>query len=551
MISATAPMFPAAPSSDADLVQKCLTTGAGAFSEIVARYQTLVCSVTYNATGSLGRSEDLAQEVFLTAWKELRQLREPEKLRPWLCGIARRLTANTRRREGREPACSAEELEDRHQATGPGPVEQTISREEEGILWRSLEQIPEAYREPLILFYREGQSVECVAAALELTEDTARQRLSRGRKLLQEQVALFVEGALRQSTPGRAFTLGVIAALPLMTVSATAATIGSAVAKSGAVTTGASFLGVLSVLLGPVVGCVGAWIGIKASLDNAQSERERTLIRRQVGQMIALVLGSLAILLTAICFQERIWKNETTAGIILNAALPILYAATLITVALRFQRARNRLLAEEGPGRDVRADARRAEVWKTFEYKSPWKLLGLPLLHIRTGRTRGEKQVPAVGWIAIGDLSIGVLLSIGGIAFGGISIGGCAVGLLSTGGAALGALAFGGMAIGLWAATGGTAMGYLAHGGGALAWHAATGGTAIAHDFALGGVAHAAHANDAFAREAIAAIPFFDHAEALLRQPLWFCVIWLPLTLILWQAMRARKALQRQSAQRD
>ena len=121
-------------------------------------------------------------------------------------------------------------------------MEQTISREEEAILWRSLEQIPETYREPLILFYREGQSVERVASELELTEDAAKQRLSRGRKLLQEQVALFVEGALRQTTPGRAFTLGVIAALPLMTASASAATIGTAAAKSGAGASGASVL---------------------------------------------------------------------------------------------------------------------------------------------------------------------------------------------------------------------------------------------------------------------------------------------------------------------
>src|SRR5688572_9249835 len=109
--------------SDSDLVQRSLTGGTPAFSEIVARYQTLVCSLAYNATGSLRQSEDLAQDVFLTAWKELRQLREPAKLRPWLCGIARRLSANTRRREGREPVCVAEELEDEHHAVGPGPAE--------------------------------------------------------------------------------------------------------------------------------------------------------------------------------------------------------------------------------------------------------------------------------------------------------------------------------------------------------------------------------------------------------------------------------------------
>jgi RNA polymerase sigma factor (sigma-70 family) len=52
-----------------------------------------------------------------------------------------------------------------------------------GILLRALERIPETYRVPLVLFYREHQSVEAVAQNLELTEETVRQRLSRGRKL--------------------------------------------------------------------------------------------------------------------------------------------------------------------------------------------------------------------------------------------------------------------------------------------------------------------------------------------------------------------------------
>ena len=94
------------------------------------------------------------------------------------------------------------------------PSEQTISREEEAILWRSLERIPELYREPLILFYREHQSIEHVAAALELSEDAVKQRLSRGRKLLQEEVQAFVENTLSRTAPGQAFAGAVLAALP-------------------------------------------------------------------------------------------------------------------------------------------------------------------------------------------------------------------------------------------------------------------------------------------------------------------------------------------------
>ncbi|HSI11310.1 MAG TPA: sigma-70 family RNA polymerase sigma factor [Chthoniobacter sp.] len=338
---------------DALLVQRSLTDGSSAFSEIVTRYQALICSVTYNATGSLSRSEDLAQEVFVTAWKELRQLREPEKLRPWLCGIARRLTANTRRREDREPICSAEELADDHHASLPGPVEEAISREEEAILWRSLERVPETYREPLILFYREGQSVERVAAALELTEDTARQRLSRGRKLLQDQVALFVEGALRMSTPGRAFTLGVLAALPLMKTTATAATLATAAAKTGAAGAGIGLLGFLGILIGPVAGCAGAWFGVRASLHAAESEPERKLIRRQATSLVALVIGFLVLMGFAMPFEFRIWQERTGLAVALGAVLPALYVIVLMVMIFRFRSAHLRIRTQQAVHRSV------------------------------------------------------------------------------------------------------------------------------------------------------------------------------------------------------
>lgn len=540
-----APMSAAAATSpdDAVLVQRSLADGPSAFSEIVVRYQALVCSLTYSATGSLSRSEDLAQEVFVTAWKELRQLREPEKLRPWLCGIARRLTANTRRREGREPVCAAEELADEHHATAPGPVEETISREEEAILWRSLERIPENYREPLILFYREGQSVERVAAALELTEDTAKQRLSRGRKLLQEQVALFVEGALRMSTPGRAFTLGVLATLPLMKTTATAATIGVAAAKAGTSAANLGWLALLGILIGPLAGFFGAWFGVRANLESAESEPERQLIRRQAASLIALVIGFLLLMGFAMPFEFRIWQEHTGIAIVLGALLPALYVIVLMVMIFRFRQRHLRLRAEQAH-RSPAAAARASEAWRTFEYISPWKFLGLPLLHIRSGRPYGAKLQPAIGWIAIGDVAIGVLLSVGGFAVGGIAIGGFSAGLVAMGGVALGGGAFAGIALGLYAATGGLAIGYLAHGACALGWHAAEGGMAAARDFALGNSAWAAHANDAAAQEADRSIAFFSFANWLIRHPLAFGIVWCPVFLVIWQAQRARRILR-------
>ena len=90
--------------SDAELVSKTLAGDRDAFGRIVTRYQTLICSLAYSAMGNLGESEDLSQETFITAWKNMGKLAEPEKLRSWLCGIARNLIHDTFRRQGREPA---------------------------------------------------------------------------------------------------------------------------------------------------------------------------------------------------------------------------------------------------------------------------------------------------------------------------------------------------------------------------------------------------------------------------------------------------------------
>ncbi len=240
----------AAALNDAQLVSGCLSGNRDAFAQIVARYQSLICSLAYSATGSLTQSEDLAQETFLAAWAHLADLREPQKLRPWLCGIARNLVHNALRRQVREPAHTAQSLEIAPESPSlePSPPEQAISREEQAILWRSLDRIPEIYREPLVLFYREHQSAALVAEALDLTEDAVHQRLSRGRKLLHEQVLAFVEGALERTKPDKAFTLGVVAALPLVLTTAKAAT--SAVAiKGGSTVKAASSLALLGAVL--------------------------------------------------------------------------------------------------------------------------------------------------------------------------------------------------------------------------------------------------------------------------------------------------------------
>ncbi|MDR3402013.1 MAG: sigma-70 family RNA polymerase sigma factor [Chthoniobacter sp.] len=534
--------------SDAELVQNCLTTGTDAFSEIVTRYQSLICALTYNATGNLARSEDLAQDVFLIAWKELRQLREPAKLRSWLCGIARRLTAKTLHRETREPACAAEILIDEHHAPEAGPADQAISREEEAILWRTIEQIPETYREPLILFYREGQSPQDIAAALDLTEDAARQRLSRGRKMLHEQVAQFVETMLRQTTPGRAFTLAIMLSLPALHEAA-AASVGTSAAKGAAAAKGLTLAGIHIILVGPILGLLTAWHGVRVGFETARSERERQFLRRQTPIVILFVLLLVGGVFEFEAGANSLWDSHPLATMLLRVAWDICLPAGILALAYWGERCIVRIRAEEAPHTDPVQSMRQDFACQTFEYKSPWSFLSLPLLHIRSGRQIGKATRPAIGWIAIGDIAYGALFAAGGYAVGTISVGAFSCGVLSIGIISAGVLALGGLSsFGLWGAIGSNSVGYFAQGANALAWHAAIGIRAVAHDFAVGIHAYAPNANDLAARTVVANLTFFKFSRFLGFHHLWWQVVWLPVLFYFWQLLRVRRALRQSPA---
>ncbi len=200
--------------TDAELVVDAIGGDHEAFAVIVARYQTLVCSLTYSATGCPRKSEEVAHDVFVTAWKDLRKLRRPERLKSWLCGIARNQVRNFIRGQVQARKCFEPVSDDgRELCPEPTPGERVCDAEDEAIVWRALQALPERYREPMVLFYREQESIENVARALDLSNEAVRQRLSRGRRKLQDSVLSVIGGTLRRSAPTTAFTIGVLSVL--------------------------------------------------------------------------------------------------------------------------------------------------------------------------------------------------------------------------------------------------------------------------------------------------------------------------------------------------
>ena len=278
--------------SDQTLIKKFQTGDRDAFTELVSRYQNYICSIAYSWTGDMGRSEDLAQQTFLTAWEKLDQLSEPSKLLPWLRGIVKNLSRNEHRKRATDHAIRNQLQSKGVQFEDRTPLMRCISREQSDTLWTILEQIPDLYREPLVLYYREGKSVAKVAELMDLTEDAVKQRLSRGRKLVKSEIESFVEDTLFETRPDNHFAAGIIAALPATGSKLT----GSAAATGGVTAVGAK--GLLWTIAGPLIGVAGAYIGCRASLNAATSEPEKKFLKKIIVWATALVVTFLLVVLS-------------------------------------------------------------------------------------------------------------------------------------------------------------------------------------------------------------------------------------------------------------
>lgn len=216
------------------------------------------------------------------------------------------------------------------------------------MLWRSLERIPETYREPLILFYREQQSVESVAAELELSEDAVKQRLARGRRLLQEQVVAFVESTLQKSAPGPVFTLAVLGAISAVAPqTAKAVGLGTAVKGAALAAKSGGALAWLAMWLGPVIGMLGGIFATWTSIRRTETRRERQFMVRYAVGLWLLIMVSMGVGFALPLLAKRLlWGGGTYIASL--AGFWALYGIILVGLCLRTNRRHRALRKEEG-----------------------------------------------------------------------------------------------------------------------------------------------------------------------------------------------------------
>ena len=325
-------------SKDCELIQASRSGDQAAFGQLVTRYQSLICSVAYNRCGDIASSEDLAQEAFVQAWNKLSDLKEVANFKSWLCTIVRNLANRSYSRQAHKPIAKAASLDSVAEVAeaADDPVASVLHAEQQQLVWNALSQIPEKYREPMILFYREEQSISRVAEALDLTPDAVKQRLSRGRKMLHSQMVETVEKTLSESKPSDTFASAVMISLG----GGGKVAIASGASKAASLLSGSSGMFWLSMAQLPMA----AWLA-RLAVKEARSDAERALVVRH------LVLSGLGLLIMIGLMSAYTHFRPPLPATLRGLAIPgimVMYLIPMILYTRKLSKRIEALRGEEG-----------------------------------------------------------------------------------------------------------------------------------------------------------------------------------------------------------
>lgn len=186
--------------TDAELVAEALRGAQEAFREIVVRFERPVYSLIARMIQDPATAEDLAQEVFIKAFRRLDTYDGERKFSSWLFKIAHNTTIDHLRRHAPEtvPLEGGKDKDEEHRGglaavLSDDSVENPSAAAERKDMARSLERaiarLRPDYREVVVLFYIEGASYQEICEATGLPLGTVKTNLHRARKELAEGMA--------------------------------------------------------------------------------------------------------------------------------------------------------------------------------------------------------------------------------------------------------------------------------------------------------------------------------------------------------------------------
>ncbi|HID90149.1 MAG TPA: sigma-70 family RNA polymerase sigma factor, partial [Anaerolineae bacterium] len=173
--------------NDAQLVRRAQRGDKAAFGELFIRYEGRIYGYLYRMVGNRAWAEDLTQEAFIRAHQHLNRFGPPYDFKSWIYRIAGNLAIDGLRRYKDEISLPDW---DAGEATAPEPAderagidpEQEARREEvRQAIWQTLHQMPENYRQILLLRELEGLSYQEIAAVMGISLDNVRVTLHRAR----------------------------------------------------------------------------------------------------------------------------------------------------------------------------------------------------------------------------------------------------------------------------------------------------------------------------------------------------------------------------------
>jgi RNA polymerase sigma factor (sigma-70 family) len=155
----------------------------GAFEEIVRLFQDMAFACAYGALyGDFHLAEDAAQNAFVTAWRKLPQLREPEAFPGWLRRVV--LTECSRLTRGHHVQTVPLDAGAAVASTAQNPEAVTEARELSASVRDALRQLPRAERMVATLFYFDSRSHREIADFLQVPQTTVAKRLHAARARL-------------------------------------------------------------------------------------------------------------------------------------------------------------------------------------------------------------------------------------------------------------------------------------------------------------------------------------------------------------------------------
>lgn len=168
--------------ADGKLVERTLSGDLEGFGELHRRYYHRVVQVVFGIVRDRIHAEDMVQDAYLTALRDLPRLRDPERFYPWLCRIAVNRAIEDRRKVTRRAR-----LEPEH---APAPIAlpeaeaRLLETERAEAVKAALVRLPEGQRAAVTLRFFDGLPMRTIAETLGCNEVTARTQVFRGLRKL-------------------------------------------------------------------------------------------------------------------------------------------------------------------------------------------------------------------------------------------------------------------------------------------------------------------------------------------------------------------------------